>query len=103
MKASAPPAFPRRKRPFQELLKATKKHGDVDSSTKRGMRIQPAHGNVDSSTELVLQINKTSRLTETSIPVRNLYYKSMKILPAHDNGDSSTSLVLQIDENPAST
>ena len=44
---------------------------------------------------------KLSRLTETSILVLGLHYKSMKNQPAHGNIDSSTRLVLQINENPA--
>ena len=82
-------------------------------------KIQPAHGNVDSSTTFVLRFHenpagsrkrrfqyyicttisrKSSRLTETSIPVLHLYYDLTKIQLAHGNIDSSTKFVLRIDE-----
>ena len=59
------------------------------------MRFWTSHSrNVDSSTKFV-------RLTETSIPVLNLYYDLTKIQLAHGNVDSSTKFVLRVDENSA--
>ena len=43
---------------------------------RKATQNQPAQGNFDSSTKLVAQQWKTSRLTETSIPVLRLYYEA---------------------------